>query len=82
MRVTARKVVDQLTPARRTKYKGEGICLGAWVALPHSGIGQVWAQAPERGYWWVAGERGFLKMHESNTYLVGQAREDNDALAA
>lgn len=77
-KITTRPVADRITtPAQRTKYSPEGFGLGAWVALPHGGTGQVWAKAPGQGYWWVAaGERGFIKMHESNTYLSGHAAED------
>jgi hypothetical protein len=86
-----RKAVDRWsTPTPRTKYKADGICLGAYVTIPApvwsggsyvvvSEPAQVWARSSEgKGCWWVATGRDFLLMHESQMTLVGHA--DQNAL--
>lgn len=88
MRITARPVVDQLTPKRRTKYKGEGFCLGAQVIVSTE-IGrfpaQIWAKAPTRSrfeWWWVVdGQGNAWDVPESDLRLVGQAQDSATLVA-
>jgi hypothetical protein len=90
VKVAAKRVVDRLaTPNRRTKYKGEGLCLGAQVIVMTE-IGrfpaQIWALAPKRSrleWFWVVDANGTVwDAPESDLILIGQAREDGDTLAA
>lgn len=84
--LTDRKVIDRLTPAQRTRYKGEGVCLGAYVNgigqyLPWQGrtpdiTGQVWSKAGDPRTWWVVDRYGHpWLMHEESMILLRQARD-------
>lgn len=87
-----RPAIDRLaTPTGRTKYRGEGMCLGAWVqgtgrrgafGAPERVAGQVWSQAApyqsnNRGFWWIVAEDGSpYLVHDSQVITVGQAEGD------
>ena len=87
--LTTRPVVDRIaTRNTRTKYKADGIGLGAYVTgrgrfQPWGGYvqvtepAQVWCASDYgKGYWWVATGRDFVLMHESSMILVGHADQD------
>ena len=76
MNVKTRTVLSRMaTPTPRTRYTGEGICLGANVRA--YGIeGQVWAQSPRKGMWWIATGERFIEAHEHYMTVLGQALED------
>lgn len=87
-----RPVVDRIgTPQPRTKYKAEGVGLGAYVTSTramrpisayedslHTVTGQVWAQASTgRGWWWIVTNASETYVsHESSMTVVGHASED------
>jgi hypothetical protein len=82
MKVTARPVVDRLAPRnQRTRYTGEGLCLGAQVvglgALGHVTSGQVWSQGDGKTWWVVTPEGEARLIHENDLHVVGHAHDQS-----
>lgn len=76
--LTTRPRIDRITtPAIRTKYKGEGICLGAEVSFRYQTqtmTGQVWCASTRGGkFWWIATGTRYIEVHISDLLVIGQA---------
>ena len=87
-RLHTRPAVDRIaTPTARTKYSGEGVCLGANVVvlsvLGRESGWQVWAPSRYgKGWWWVANGSRFVEVHERDLEVIGQSGEDVSLFAS